>query len=194
MEQVLDVYKKPYSKDFPVVCMDESPKQLIRETRIPIAMKPGKGKKVDFEYERKGVCNIFMANEPLKGTRYVEIKETKTKKDWAYFIKVLADEQYRKSKKITLVMDNLNTHSPSALYEVFKPEEAKRIWDRFNFVYTPKHGSWLNMAEIELNVLIGQCLNRRIDNVEKVMSVFKNHLEKHTDYYENKTHTTAIFN
>ena len=168
MEQVLDVYKKPYSKDFPVVCMDESPKQLIREIRIPIAMKPGKGKKVDFEYERKGVCNIFMANEPLKGTRYVEIKERKTKKDWANFIKVLADIQYKKARKINLVMDNLNTHSPSALYEVFSPKEAKRIWDRFNFIYTPKHGSWLNMAEIELNVLNGQCLNRRIDNIETV--------------------------
>ena len=173
MEQVLDVYKKPYSEEFPVVCMDESPKQLIREVRISIAMKSGKEKKVDFEYERKGVCNIFMANEPLNGTRYVEIKKTKTKKDWAYFIKVLADEQYRKSKKITLVMDNLNTHSPSALYEVFKPEEAKRIWDRFDFVYTPKHGSWLNMTEIELNVLNGQCLNRRIDNIETVIDEVK---------------------
>ena len=173
MEQVLDVYKVPYSKDYPVVCMDESPKQLIKETRIPIVMKPGKDKKVDFEYERKGVCNIFMANEPLKGTRYVEVKERKTKKDWAYFIKGLADNQYKEAKKITLVMDNLNTHSPSALYEVFKPEEAKRIWDRFNFVYTPKHGSWLNMAEIELNVLNGQCLNRRIDNIETVKDEVK---------------------
>ena len=168
MEQVLDVYKKPYSEEFPVVCMDESPKQLIRETRMPIAMKSGKVKKVDFEYERKGVCNIFMANEPLKGKRYIEIKERKTKKDWAYFIRVLADIHYKEARKINLVMDNLNTHSPSALYEVFKPEEAKRIWDRFNFIYTPKHGSWLNMAEIELNVLNGQCLNRRIDNIETV--------------------------
>jgi len=148
--------------------MDESPKQLIGETRMPIAMKPGKEKKVDFEYERKGVCNIFMANEPLKGTRYVEIKDRKTKKDWAYFIKELADVNYKDARKIRLVMDNLNTHSPSALYEVFEPEEAKRIWDRYNFIYTPKHGSWLNMAEIELNVLNGQCLNRRIDNIETV--------------------------
>ncbi len=153
--------------------MDESPKQLIKETRVPIAMKPGKEKKVDFEYERKGVCNIFMANEPLKGTRYVEIKERKTKKDWAYFIRDLADIQYKKARKINLVMDNLNTHSPSALYEVFKPIEAKRIWDRFEFIYTPKHGSWLNMAEIELNVLNGQCLNRRIDNVEVVKQEVK---------------------
>lgn len=168
MEQVLDVYKKRFNKEYPVVCMDESPKQLIGETRLPIAMKPGKEKKVDFEYERKGVCNIFMANEPLKGTRHVEIKERKTKKDWAYFIRNLADINYKEARKITLVMDNLNTHSPSALYEVFKPEEAKRIWDKFDFIYTPKHGSWLNMAEIELNVLNGQCLNRRIDNIETV--------------------------
>lgn len=109
-----------------------------------------------------------MANEPLKGTRYVEVKQSKTKKDWAYFVKTLADSQYPHAKKIILVMDNLNTYSPSALYEVFSPQEAKRIWDRFEFVYTPKHGSWLNMAEIELNVLNGQCLNRRIDNIEKV--------------------------
>lgn len=168
MEQVLDVYKMPYNPDFPVVCMDESPKQLIRETRLPITMKPGQDKKVDFEYMRCGVCNIFMANEPLVGKRYVEIKKTKTKKDWAYFIKELADTHYKSAIKIKLVMDNLNTHSPSALYEVFEPEEAKRVWDRFEFIYTPKHGSWLNMAEIELNVLNGQCLSRRIDNVETV--------------------------
>lgn len=168
MEQVLDVYKMPYNPEYPVVCMDESPKQLIRETRLPINMKPGQDKKVDFEYMRCGVCNIFMANEPLVGKRYVEIKETKTKKDWASFIKELADTHYADAIKIKLVMDNLNTHSPSALYEVFEPEEAKRVWDRFEFIYTPKHGSWLNMAEIELNVLNGQCLSRRIDNVETV--------------------------
>lgn len=168
MEQVLDLYKQPYNADFPVVCMDESPKQLIKETRRPLAIKPGRDKKVDFEYERRGVCNIFMANEPLKGTRYVEVKQRKTKKDWAYFIKKLADELYRDALKITLVMDNLNTYQPAALYEVFPAKEAKRIWDRFHFVYTPKHGSWLNMAEIELHVLNGQCLNRRIDNIDTV--------------------------
>lgn len=168
MEQVLDVYKIPYNPDYPVVCMDESPKQLIRETRSPISMKPGQDKKVDFEYERSGICNVFMANEPLLGKRYVEVKSTKTKKDWALFIKKLADVHYKDAVKIKLVMDNLNTHSASALYEVFEPHEAKRIWDRFEFVYTPKHGSWLNMAEIELNVLNGQCLSRRIDNIDKV--------------------------
>jgi len=131
-------------------------------------MKPGQDKKVDFEYMRCGVCNIFMANEPLVGKRYVEIKKSKTKKDWALFIKDLADNHYTGAIKIRLVMDNLNTHSPSALYEVFEPQEAKRVWDRFEFIYTPKHGSWLNMAEIELNVLNGQCLSRRIDNIETV--------------------------
>ena len=158
----------PYNCDFPVVCMDESPKQLIRETRLPIKMKPGVDKKVDFEYERCGVCNIFMASEPLVGKRYVQVKSTKTKKDWAYFIKELAENHYKDAIKIRLVMDNLNTHSPSALYEVFQPQQAKRLWDRFEFIYTPKHGSWLNMAEIKLNVLNSQCLDRRIDNIETV--------------------------
>ena len=166
MENVLSVYKRPYSKNFPVVCMDESPKQLIKETRNPIEMKPGYDGKVDFEYERCGVANIFMANEPLKGKRFVEVTERKTKADWAKFIKQIADDWFKEAKKITLVMDNLATHKPAALYEVFPPEEAKRIWVRFEFVYTPKHGSWLNMAEIELNVLMGQCLNRRIDKME----------------------------
>ncbi len=136
-------------------------------------MKPGQDKKVDFEYERCGVCNIFMANEPLAGKRYVEVKNTKTKKDWALFIKELADTHYKSATKIKLVMDNLNTHSPSALYEVFEPEEAKRVWDRYEFIYTPKHGSWLNMAEIELNVLNRQCLNRRIGNIETIKDEVK---------------------
>ena len=163
MESVLDVYKTPYDKRYPVVCMDESPKQLIKQTRIPIARKPGQDAKEDYEYSRQGVANIFIANEPLKGKRYIRIKKTKTKKDWAYFVRYIADQLYPRAVKIRLVMDNLNTHTPSALYETFPPEEAKRIWDRFEFIYTPKHGSWLNMAEIELNVLMGQCLNRRID-------------------------------
>jgi transposase len=166
MENVLDVYKRPYSKDHPVVCMDESPKQLIAETRIAEKLKDGTTL-VDYEYVRKGVCNIFIANEPLAGKRIVKITERKTKKDWAVFIKDIA-MQYRDAKKITLVMDNLNTHKAGSLYEAFEPEEAKSLWDRFDFVFTPKHGSWLNMAEIELNVLNGQCLNRRIDNIETI--------------------------
>lgn len=168
MELVLDVYKMPYNSTMPVICMDESPKQLIKETRLPIPGKPGSDAKVDFEYERCGVANIFMANEPLTGKRYVKVTERKTKADWATFIKEIADKYYTKSEKILLVMDNLGTHKPSALYETFAPEEAKRIWDRFEFIYTPKHGSWLNMAEIELQVLMGQCLSGRIDNIEKM--------------------------
>jgi len=173
MEQVLDVYKRPYDKDFPVVCMDESPKQLIKETRIPIPMRPGSDARVDFEYERCGVANIFMASEPLIGKRYVSIKERRTKIDWALFIKEIADKWYKNAKKIILIMDNLATHKAAALYETYEPKEAKRIWDRFEFVYTPKHGSWLNMAEIELNVLMGQCLNRRIDNMETIKEEVK---------------------
>jgi hypothetical protein len=168
MEQVLDIYKMPYNKNFPVVCMDESPKQLIKETRIPVAMKPDQAARVDFEYERCGVVNIFLASEPLKGKRYVDVTERKTKIDWAEFIKKIADEWYKDAEKIILVMDNLATHKASALYETYPPNEAKRIWDRFQFIYTPKHGSWLNMAEIELNVLMGQCLKRRIDTIQTI--------------------------
>ena len=170
MENVLDVYKRPFDQNNPVVCMDESPKQLIGETKVPIKMSRGTEKRIDYEYKRNGVCNIFIANEPLAGKRYVKITERKTKKDWAEFIREVAEKEYPHANKITLVMDNLNTHKASSLYEAFPPEEAKRIWDRFEFVYTPKHGSWLNMAEIELNVLNGQCLNRRIDNLEEVQS------------------------
>ena len=168
MEQVLDIYKLPYNENFPVVCMDESPKQLIKETRIPVAMKPGQDARIDFEYERCGVVNIFLASEPLKGKRYIDVTERKTKIDWAKFIKKIADEWYKDAEKIILVMDNLATHKASALYETYPPKEAKRIWDRFHFIYTPKHGSWLNMAEIELNVLMGQCLKRRIDTIQTI--------------------------
>ena len=168
MEQVLDVYKRPYSPSNPMVCMDESPKQLIKETRVPLEMKSGSEKRVDYEYQRCGVCNIFLACEPLAGKRFLKITERKTKKDWAQFIEKLSDVHYPNADKITLVMDNLNTHTPSALYETFQPDKAKRLWDRFEFVYTPKHGSWLNIAEIELNVLHSQCLKRRIDNIEDV--------------------------
>ncbi len=167
MEMVLDVYKRRFDPRFPVVCMDESPKQLIGETKIPILASAGAPAKYDYEYKRYGVCNICMACEPLAGTRMVKINERKTKKYWYYFIAEIA-ERYQSAEKITLVMDNLNTHTPGSLYETFLPNEAKKLWDKFEFVYTPKHGSWLNMAEIELNVLIGQCLNRRIDNLKDV--------------------------
>ena len=167
MEMVLDVYKRPYDPLYPVVCMDESPKQLIAETKVPISASPGQSAKYDYEYRRCGVCNIFLASEPLAGKRMVTITERRTKWDWACFLEEIAG-QYKSAEKITLVMDNLNTHKPGSLYETFEPDQAKAIWDRFDFVYTPKHGSWLNMAEIELNVLIGQCLNRRIDDIAVV--------------------------
>jgi hypothetical protein len=168
MERVLDVYKRSYDSDNPVICMDESPKQLIDEGRPSESMKPGQEARVDYEYVRNGVINIFMANEPLRGKRYVDVTEFKTKKDWALFVKKIADEKYPNAKRITLVMDNFKTHSSSAFYETFEPKEAKRIWDRFEFIYTPKHGSWLNMAEIELHVLNGQCLNRHISSIDQV--------------------------
>jgi transposase len=167
MEMVLDVYKRPFDPRFPVVCMDESPKQLIGETRIPIPASPGQPERYDYEYRRNSICNIFLSCEPLAGKRMVNVIERKTKQDWAHFVEKIAI-QYEDAEKITLVMDNLNTHTPGALYETFSPEKAKALWDRFEFVYTPKHGSWLNMAEIELNVLAGQCLKRRIADIETV--------------------------
>ena len=148
--------------------MDESPKQLIEEGRPSIPIKPGQEARVDYEYVRNGVVNIFMANEPLRGKRFASVTAFKTKQDWALFIKAIADKQYPKAKKITLVMDNYNTHTASAFYETFEPSEAKKLWDRFEFIFTPKHGSWLNMAEIELHVLNGQCLNRHISTMGKI--------------------------
>ena len=164
MERVLDVYKRPYDPRRPVVCMDESPRQLIDEVKTPLPGAPGRPARYDYEYKRHGVCNVFVANEPLAGKRLVQVTERKTKRDWALFIARIA-QGYEDAEKITLVMDNLNTHKPGSLYEAFVPDRAKKLWDRFEFVYTPKHGSWLNMAEIELNVLIRQCLNRRISDM-----------------------------
>jgi len=149
--------------------MDETPRQLIRETREPIAAAPGPPERHDYEYERCGVCNVFMASEPLAVRRLTKVTVRRTKADWAVFVQDIA-ESYPDAERITLVMDNLNTHSPGSLYEAFTPEQAKALWDRFEFVYTPKHGSWLNMAEIEINVMVGQCLSRRIDSIETVRS------------------------
>ena len=177
MESVLDVYTRPYDARFPVVCMDESPRQLIDEVKTPIAGVPGRPVRYDYEYKRRGVCNVFMANEPLAGKRMVKVTERRAKRDWAFFIAEIA-ERYRAAEKITLVMDNLNTHKPGSLYETFAPEQAKKLWDRFEFVYTPKHGSWVNMEEIELNVLIGQCLNRRIGEMATIsaeVEAWQNH-------------------
>ena len=167
MERVLEVYKRPYDEKHPVVCMDESPKQLIGETKTPIEAKPGSVEKFDYEYVRNGICNIFMSNEPLAGRRYVKVTERKQKQDWALFVEEISN-QYPDVEKITLVMDNYETHKPGSLYDTFPPQQAKKIWDRFEFVYTPKHGSWLNMAEIALNVLMGQCLSRRIPDIEEI--------------------------
>ena len=167
MEEVLDVYKRPYSPDFPVICMDETPRQLIKETRTPIIGAAGRPERHDYEYERCGVCNVFMATEPLAGKRLTKVTERRTKCDWAFFIREIA-KHYEDAEKITLVMDNLNTHVPGSLYETFAADKANGLWDRFEFVYTPKHGSWLNMAEIELRVLTGQCLNRRLDDIDLV--------------------------
>lgn len=167
MEGVLDVYKRPYNEKYPVICMDESPKQLIDESRPGQAMRPGQEARVDYEYIRKGVVNIFIACEPLKGKRLLKVTEFKTRKDWAWFMREVAD-LYPGAKRITLVMDNFIIHSAASFYEAFAPKEAKKLWDRFEFIFTPKHGSWLNMAEIELHVLNGQCLKRHIGTIEKV--------------------------
>jgi DDE superfamily endonuclease len=166
MEDVLDVYKRPYDEKRPVICMDESNKQLIKEMRIPLPSSPGQSKRYDAEYERNGVCNIFLNFEPLKGKRRIKITEHRKKSDWAFFIKELVDEEYPDAEKIILVMDNLNIHAGASLYETFDPAEARRILDKLEIHYTPVHGSWLNMAEIELSHLSRQCLDRRIPDKE----------------------------
>ena len=162
MEDILAVYKRPYDPDKPMVCMDETTKQLTKETRNPVAAEPSYPARYDYEYERNGVCNLFMFYEPFGGKRYVSITDHRGKIDWALQIKDLLDNQYPNAKKIVLIMDNLNTHTGAALYEAFQPQEARSLLDRLEIHYTPKHGSWLNIAEIELRVLMGQCLNRRI--------------------------------
>jgi len=166
MEDVLEVYHLPYDPDYPVVCMDESSKQLIGEVRAPVPCAPGRIARMDDEYVRNGVAEIFMEVEPLSGKRHVAITERRTRKDWATQIKEMLDERYPDAIKVRLVMDNLNTHSIVSLYETFEPEEARRLAERLDIHYTPKHGSWLNMAEIEFSALKGQCLDRRIDNME----------------------------
>lgn len=167
MERVLDGYRRPYDASMPVVCMDETPRQLIGQTRKPIPACPGQPERYDYEYERCGVCNVFMASEPLAGTRMTTVTARKTKIDWARFLQEIG-KRYQDAQKITLVRDNLNTHGPGALYDTFPPAQAKALWDRFEFVFTPKHGSWLNVAEIELNVLIHPCLDRRIGHIDEL--------------------------
>jgi hypothetical protein len=162
MEDVLEVYRRPYDLKRPLVCMDESSKQLISETRQPLPAAPGCPARVDYEYAREGVCNLFMFCEPLAGRRQVTVTARRTRVDWAHAIQDLVDRQYPNAERIVLVMDNLNTHSPASLYEAFEPAEARRLAEKLEIHYTPKHGSWLNMAEIEFHVLNQQCLDRRI--------------------------------
>lgn len=161
MEDILNVYQRTFTEDEVLVCMDETSKQHIKETRLPLAMRPGEPEIFDFEYERNGVSNLFMLFTPLIGWRHVKVTDRHTKIDWAHLIKELVDIHFP-DKKIVLVMDNLNTHKLGSLYEAFEPEEARRIAERLEIHYTPKHGSWLDMAEIEIGVLSRQCLDRRI--------------------------------
>ena len=160
MERVLEVYLRPYDPQYPVICLDESPNQLIGEARQPYITKEGE-KRMDYEYVRNGTVSIFMGCEPLAGRRYVEIHDSHKTRDWVLFVHMLV-LNYPHAKRITIVQDNLSTHKPAAFYEYFPPEKAQAILDKIEWVFTPKHGSWLNIAEIELNVLKGQCLNRRI--------------------------------
>lgn len=164
----MDVYKRPYDPRRPNVCLDETSKQLIGETRIPVPACPGQPARYDYEYKRNGVANLFMIFEPLIGKRHVKVTQRRTKIDWAYCVREMVDQIYPDAEKIVLVMDNLNTHNKSSLYEAFEPAEAKRIADKLEIHYTPKHGSWLDMAEIELGILARQCLSRRIDNMEQL--------------------------
>lgn len=173
MEDVLAVYELPYEADYPVVCMDESNKQLVGEVHAPIPMAPGYSEIVDHEYVRNGVANIFVAVEPLTGKRHVEITERRTRIEFAHFIKHLLDEHYPDAVKVRLVMDNLNTHEIASLYATFEPMEARRLADRLEIHYTPKHGSWLNIAEIEFSVMQSQCLNRRIPDLAAMRAEMK---------------------
>lgn len=168
MEDVLDIYEMPYDPAVPVVCMDEKPYQLLGEAREPMPMRPGDVLKTDSEYIRKGTCSIFVFNEPLGGIRHVSVREHRTAADWAEEIKYLVDISYPDKQKIILVMDNLNTHAIASLYKAFPAQEARRIAKKLEIHYTPKHGSWLNMAEIELNVMTRQCLTRRIADIDEL--------------------------
>jgi len=168
MEDVLAVYKLPYDADYPQVCLDESSKQLIAEVRPAQEVKPGRVRRLDYEYERKGVCNLFMLFQPLRGWRHVKVTQQRTRLDYAKCLRELVDVWYPQAKKIRLVQDNLNTHDGASLYEAFPPREARRVLDKIEWHYTPKHGSWLNMAETELSVLVGQCLDRRMDSADFV--------------------------
>jgi hypothetical protein len=168
MEDVLEVYKRPYDLRRPVVCLDETSKQLIGEVQRPVSAAPGQVAHYDYEYVRNGVANVFMVFEPLAGQREVEVTPRRTRTEYAACLRRIADELYPEAEVIVLVQDNLNTHTPASLYEAFAPAEARRLAERFEWHYTPKHGSWLDMAEIELGILGRQCLSRRIETVEEL--------------------------
>jgi hypothetical protein len=165
LEEVLEVYQRPPDPAQPVICMDETSKQLVGETRIPLPVAPDQPQREDYEYERHGVANLFLFSEPLTGWREVQVTERRTRTDWAGAMRDLSDRYDATARRITVVLDNLNTHGPASFYEAFTPDEARRLAERFEFHYTPKHGSWLNMAEIELSVLSRQCLDRRIGEI-----------------------------
>ena len=171
MEDVLEVYTRPYDRRFPQVCLDELSKQLVEETRTPHPMRPGSPARYDTEYRRNGVRNVFVVTEPLRGWRCLEVTERRTRADWAEFMRTVADVHYPEAERIIVVLDNLNTHGPASFYEAFAPAEARRLTQRFEFHYTPKHGSWLNMAEIEFAVVSTQCVDRRLGDQERVRRV-----------------------
>jgi len=173
MEEVLSIYQRPYDSRFPVVCMDETSKQLIGETRVPLPIEPGQPERYDSEYERNGVQNIFMGFEPLKGLCVTQVTDRRTAVDWAHYMRLLIDKHYPDAERIVLVMDNLNTHKKASFYEAFPAPEAKRLADKLEIHYTPKHGSWLDMAEIELSILSRQCLERRIETKEELQREVK---------------------
>jgi hypothetical protein len=170
MEDILAVYQRPRDAARPLVCLDETSKQLIKETRQPIPMTQGRARRIDYEYERNGVANLFMLFAPLEGWRHVEVTDRRTAIDYARILRDISDKYYPQARKIVLVQDNLSTHKPASLYEAFPAPEARRLVERFEWHYTPKHGSWLNMAESELAVLSSQCLDRRIPDKPKLIS------------------------
>lgn len=182
MEDVLDVYTRAYDPRHPVVCMDESPKQLFGEVREPVPMKPGYVRKIDDEYERKGVAELLLAVEPLTGYLRVDVLARRTKQDWAHFIKSLVDDEYPNCEKLILVMDNLNTHRIGSLYETFQAEQAHRIAQKIEIHYTPKHGSWLNVAEIGFSLLKRQCLPERVGSIEELNSYVTSYVKKRNSY------------
>lgn len=173
MEALLAVYQTAYNPKIPVICLDEATKQLVKETVVPIPAEPGHPERVDYEYDRNGTANLFMVCEPMVGWRRVEVTQQRTAIDYAHLLKRLVDEDYAQADKLLVVQDNLNTHSPASLYKAFEPQEAQRILSRLEFCYTPKHGSWLNMAEIELSILSRQCLDRRIGDLETLKTEVK---------------------